>query len=90
MQIQAILEAAACAPRRASRSIPEIMVPQVATVEELKRIHGYVQRIHKVVELTHGINVGSSSAACWKWCVPACAPGAWPKTPSSSASAPTT
>jgi pyruvate,orthophosphate dikinase len=32
-------------------------VPQVATVEELKRIHGYVQRIHKVVELTHGINV---------------------------------
>ena len=33
------------------------MVPQVATVEELKRIHSYVQRIHKVVELTHGINV---------------------------------
>jgi pyruvate,orthophosphate dikinase len=32
-------------------------VPQVATVEELKRIHGYVGRIHKEVELTHGINV---------------------------------
>jgi pyruvate,orthophosphate dikinase len=33
------------------------MVPQVATVEELKRIHGYVQRVHKIVELTHGIDV---------------------------------
>jgi pyruvate,orthophosphate dikinase len=26
-------------------------------VEELKRIHSYVQRIHKEVEATHGINV---------------------------------
>jgi pyruvate,orthophosphate dikinase len=36
---------------------PEIMVPRVATVEELKRIHSMVQRIHKVVKLTHGISV---------------------------------
>ena len=33
-------------------------LPQVATVEELVRIHEYVKRINKVVELTHGINVG--------------------------------
>jgi pyruvate,orthophosphate dikinase len=33
------------------------MVPQVATVEELMRIHSMVQRAHKVVELTHGISV---------------------------------
>jgi len=33
------------------------MVPQVATVEELMRIHGKVQRVHKEVELTHGISV---------------------------------
>jgi len=57
MQIRAILEAAALCAREGVEVYPEIMVPQVATVEELKRIHGYVQRIHKVVELTHGINV---------------------------------
>jgi pyruvate,orthophosphate dikinase len=58
MQIKAILEAAALCAKEGIEVHPEIMVPQVATVEELKRIHSYVQRIHKVVELTHGINVG--------------------------------
>ena len=58
MQIQAILEAAALCAKEGIEVHPEIMVPQVATVEELKTIHGIVQRIHKVVELTHGINVG--------------------------------
>src|SRR6202142_3431109 len=57
MQIQAILEAAALCAREGIEIYPEIMVPQVATVEELKRIHSIVQRIHKVVELTHGISV---------------------------------
>jgi len=57
MQIQAILEAAALCAREGIQIYPEIMVPQVATVEELKRIHGYVDRIHKVVKLTHGIDV---------------------------------
>ncbi len=57
MQIQAILEAAALCAREGTAIYPEIMVPQVATVEELKRIHGHVQRIHKVVQLTHGIDV---------------------------------
>jgi pyruvate,orthophosphate dikinase len=57
MQIQAILEAAALCAKEGVEVHPEIMVPQVATVEELRRIHGYVQRLHKVVELTHGINV---------------------------------
>ena len=58
MQIQAILEAAALCAKEGIEVHPEIMVPQVATVEELVRIHSYVKRIHKVVELTHGINVG--------------------------------
>jgi pyruvate,orthophosphate dikinase len=58
MQIKAILEAAALCAKEGIEVHPEIMVPQVATVEELKRIHSYVQRIHKVVELTHGLNVG--------------------------------
>jgi len=57
MQIQAILEAAALCAKEGTQAFPEIMVPQVATVEELKRIHGLVQRSHKIVELTHGINV---------------------------------
>jgi len=57
MQIQAILEAAALCAREGIEIYPEIMVPQVATVEELKRIHGYVARIHKIVKLTHGIDV---------------------------------
>jgi pyruvate,orthophosphate dikinase len=57
MQIQAILEAAALCAREGIEIYPEIMVPQVATVEELMRIHSKVQRIHKVVELTHGISV---------------------------------
>jgi pyruvate,orthophosphate dikinase len=57
MQIRAILEAAALCAREGIEVHPEIMVPQVATVEELRRIYGYVQRLHKVVELTHGINV---------------------------------
>ncbi len=58
MQIQAILEAAAQCAKDGIVVHPEIMVPQVATVEELKRIHGYVQRLQKVVDLIHGINVG--------------------------------
>ncbi len=57
MQIQAILEAAALCAKEGVAIYPEIMVPQVATVEELKRIHSYVQRIHQVVKLTHGIDV---------------------------------
>jgi pyruvate,orthophosphate dikinase len=57
MQIKAILEAAALCARERIEIYPEIMVPQVATVEELMRIHAKVQRVHKEVELTHGISV---------------------------------
>ena len=57
MQIQAILEAAALCAKEGIEVHPEIMVPQVATVEELRRIREYFTRIHKVVELTHGISV---------------------------------
>ena len=57
MQIRAILEAAALCAKEGIEIYPEIMVPQVATVEELKRIHSYVQRIHQEVNATYGINV---------------------------------
>jgi len=72
---------------KVSKSTPEIMVPQVATVEELMRIHGKVQRIHKEVQLTHGISVKFKFAPCWRWCAAACAPAAWRRTRSSSPSA---
>ncbi len=57
MQIQAILEAAALCAKEGVEIYPEIMVPQVATVEELKRIHSYVQAIREKVNATHGITV---------------------------------
>ena len=57
MQIQAILEAAALCAREGIEIHPEIMVPQVCHRGGTERIHSYVQRIHKIVELTHGINV---------------------------------
>ncbi len=57
MQIRAILEAAAQCAKEGVEIYPEIMVPQVATVEELKRIHSYVQRIHEEVKATQGIDV---------------------------------
>jgi len=58
MQIRAVLEAAALCAREGIEIYPEIMVPQVATVEELERIHGYVKKVHKEVEHTYGIQVG--------------------------------
>lgn len=57
MQIQAVLEAAAQCVKEGIEVYPEIMVPQVATVEELKRIHEMAKRIHQIVELSHGVNV---------------------------------
>jgi pyruvate,orthophosphate dikinase len=57
MQIQAVLEAAALCAKEGIEVHPEIMVPQVATVEELTRIKSFVERIHKIVTLTHGIDV---------------------------------
>ncbi|MDZ7651953.1 MAG: pyruvate, phosphate dikinase [Burkholderiaceae bacterium] len=57
MQIQAIFEAAAECWREGLDVQPEIMVPQLATVEELKRIHEYVTRLHAEVERVTGVNV---------------------------------
>ncbi|MFN7571755.1 MAG: pyruvate, phosphate dikinase [Betaproteobacteria bacterium] len=57
MQIRAILEAAAECVREGVDVQPELMVPQLATVEELKRIHGYVLRIHGEVEAAYGVQV---------------------------------
>jgi pyruvate,orthophosphate dikinase len=57
MQIRAILDAAAECVRDGIDVQPEIMVPQLATVEELKRIKSYVERIHAEVEKAAGVKV---------------------------------
>ncbi|RLB17358.1 MAG: pyruvate, phosphate dikinase [Deltaproteobacteria bacterium] len=49
-QIRAILEAAAEHIKDGGHMVPEIMVPQVCTLQELKWVHGYVMEIHKEVE----------------------------------------
>jgi pyruvate,orthophosphate dikinase len=57
MQIQAVLEAAAEHLKEGGQVRPEIMVPQVCTLEELKWVHGYVTRIHREVEKRFNIKV---------------------------------
>jgi pyruvate,orthophosphate dikinase len=57
MQIRAILEAAAEHLQGGGDIAPEVMVPQVCTLEELKWVHGYVIKIHNEVEKQFGIKV---------------------------------
>ncbi len=57
MQITAVLEAAAEHIRDRGQITPEIMVPQVCTLEELKWVHQYVTKIHKKVEKEYRIKV---------------------------------
>jgi len=57
MQIRAILEAAAECALAGVTVLPEIMVPQLATVEELKRIFSYVEKIRDEVEAKFSIKL---------------------------------
>jgi len=57
MQIRAILEAAAEHIREGGRVSPEIMIPQVCTLEELKWVHRYVTRINGDVEKKYQIKI---------------------------------
>ncbi|MBW2614986.1 MAG: pyruvate, phosphate dikinase [Deltaproteobacteria bacterium] len=57
MQIRAILEAAAEHILDGGQIIPEIMVPQVCTLEELKWVHRFVVDIQKRVEKKFKIKV---------------------------------
>lgn len=55
MQIRAILEAAADCTKRGIEVHPEIMVPQVSSVSELKWIKQYVDELRKEVEEASGV-----------------------------------
>ncbi|MFQ5642423.1 MAG: pyruvate, phosphate dikinase [Thiogranum sp.] len=57
MQISAILEAAAECRKEGFDVQPEIMVPQVCTSQELKRVKSYVDAVHTVVENKYGVKV---------------------------------
>ena len=57
MQIRAILEAAAECGKLGIEVHPEIMVPQVCTAQELKRVRGYVDTIKEKVEERSGIKL---------------------------------
>ena len=57
MQITAILEATAECCKEGFDVHPEIMVPQVCTSQELKRVKSYVDAVHTVVEDKYGVKV---------------------------------
>ena len=57
MQIRAVLEAAADCVAEGVQIEPEIMVPQVCTVEELKVVRGYLEEVQRQVEAARGIRL---------------------------------
>ncbi len=57
MQIRAVLEAAADCVAEGVQIEPEIMVPQVCTVEELKVVRGYLEEVQREVEAARGIRL---------------------------------
>ena len=57
MQITAVLQAAAECTREGLEVHPEIMVPQVCTVEELRRVKDYVAKVHADVEREYEVDV---------------------------------
>ena len=54
MQIRAVLEAAAECQAEGIEVHPEIMVPQVCTAQELKRVRTYVDGVRQAVEAHYG------------------------------------
>jgi pyruvate,orthophosphate dikinase len=57
MQIRAVLEAAAECIKDGLDVRPEIMVPQVCTAQELRRVNEIVEPIRKEVEAEHGVRL---------------------------------
>ncbi|UCH52211.1 MAG: pyruvate, phosphate dikinase, partial [Pseudomonadota bacterium] len=57
MQIRAILEAAAECARSGIEVSPEIMVPQVCTAQELRRVGAYVNDIRAAIEQAYGVQL---------------------------------
>ncbi len=60
MQIRAILEAAAECQKAGIEVHPEIMVPQVCTAQELKRVKAWVEAVRRDVEASHKLQLAFS------------------------------
>ena len=57
MQIRSILEAAAICTKEGLSILPEIMVPQVITLQELKKVKEYVDEVQQDIENHYGIKL---------------------------------
>ncbi len=57
MQIQAVLEASAELIKEGVDILPEIMIPQVCTAQELKQVDRWMDEIREIVEKKYGICV---------------------------------
>lgn len=57
MQVRAVLEAAAQCIVEGIHVHPEIMVPQVCTVQEIRRVKALVETMHQQVEAAFGVKV---------------------------------
>jgi pyruvate,orthophosphate dikinase len=57
MQIRAVLEAAAECQKAGVEVHPEIMVPQVCTAEELRKVKSWVEEIRADVEASHKVKL---------------------------------
>jgi pyruvate,orthophosphate dikinase len=57
MQIRSILEAVALCAKQGTPILPEIMVPQVITVQELIKVKAYVDQIQQEVESQYGLRL---------------------------------
>jgi pyruvate,orthophosphate dikinase len=57
MQIRSILEAAALCIQQGLSIAPEIMVPQVITAQELRRVREYVIDIQQEIEASYGLKL---------------------------------
>lgn len=57
MQIRAVLEAAAECVKEGIKVYPEIMVPQVCTVQELRRVKNIVDSVKQAVEAHYGVQL---------------------------------
>lgn len=90
MQIRSILEAAALCAKQRTPILPEIMVPQVITVQELIKVKSYVDQIQQEVERQYGIKLAFKFGTMIETVRACTAPVSWQKWRSFSRLAPTT
>jgi pyruvate,orthophosphate dikinase len=79
MQIRAILEAAAECQKAGVEVHPEIMIPQVCTAQELKRVKVWVDEIHATVEKLYQVKLDFRFGSMLEGSGPVCGQIIWPK-----------